>query len=173
MSFSLWPSSSGAAAAGNAISTVTSRKTQPSSPALDFIQVLHSSGLEVSYYGDLVKDPFFDTSAPVGSGGQAVVELSRRPGVVIKRTRRFEYGDGNHVHRADENLARVMLEIRILTDPYLRSSDLDEELHQRTLRVFHASLQDDPLQRQPMLEIWKALLPPTHKDRLDQFLTAR
>ena len=109
MSFSLWPSSSGAAA-GNSISSVTSRKTQPSSPALDFMQVLHAGGLEVSYHRDLVNDFSFDTSTPVGSGGQAVVELSRRPGVVIKRTRRFEYGDGSHVPHADENLARVMLD---------------------------------------------------------------
>ena len=58
-------------------------------------------------------------------------------------------------------------------EDFLVAQDLDGELHQRTLRVFHASLQDDPLQRQPMLEIWKFLLPPTQKDRSDQFLTAR
>lgn len=121
MSFSLWPSSSGAE---NSISSAAGRVTQLSTPALDFMQVLHSGGLEVSYYRDLVKDEFFDTSAPVGSGGQAVVELSRRPGVVIKRTRRFQYGDSNHVSRADRNLARVMLEVRILNSAYLRSFNL-------------------------------------------------
>ena len=121
MSFSLWPSSSGAE---NSISSVAGRETQLSTPALDFMQVLHSGRLEVCYYRDLVKDEFFDTSAPVGSGGQAVVELSRRPGVVIKRMRRFQYGDSNHVSRADENLARVMLEIRILTSAFVRSFDL-------------------------------------------------
>ena len=57
-------------------------------------------------------------------------------------------------------------------EEFLAAQDLDEEVHRRTLRVFHASLQDDPLQRQPMLEIWKVLLPPTRKDRrLDQLFT--
>ena len=85
------------------------------------MQLLHSSRLEVSSYRGLMKDGVFDTSAPVGSGGQAVVELSRRPGVVIKRMRRFRYGDSNHASRADENLARVMLELRILTSTHLLS----------------------------------------------------
>ncbi|KAL8906976.1 MAG: hypothetical protein Q9171_006051 [Xanthocarpia ochracea] len=121
MSFSLWPSSSGAE---NSISSAVGRETQLSTPALDFMQLLHSSRLEVSHYRDLVKDEFFDTSASVGSGGQAVVERSRIPGVIIKRTRRLQYGDSYHISRADRNHARVMLEIRILTSAHLRSSNL-------------------------------------------------
>ena len=120
MSFSLWPSSSGAE---NSISSVAGEEKQLSTPALDFIQVLHSAGLEVSFYRDLGIDGFLDASAPVGSGGQAVVELSRRPGVVIKRMRRFQYGDSNHISRADENLARVMLEISVLTSSFVRRFD--------------------------------------------------
>ena len=121
MSFSLWPSSSGAE---HSILSVAGREAQLSTPALDFMQVLHSGRLEVSNYRDLTKDGFFDTSAPVGSGGQAVVELSIHPGVVIKRMRRFRNGGSNHVSRADENLARVMLEIRILTSDWCRRLDL-------------------------------------------------
>ena len=91
------------------------------------MQILHSGRLQVSHYRDLVRDDFFDdtTSASVGSGGQAVIELSRRPGIVIKRMRRFQYGgDIDHVSRADRNLARVMLEVRILTSNYFRGLNL-------------------------------------------------
>lgn len=116
MSFSLWPSSSDAE---NAISSVAGNEKQLSTPALDFIQLLHSASLEVSSYRELVKDEYSDTSATVGSGGQAVVELSQRPGVVIKRMRRFRDGDSKHASRADENLARVTLELRILTSASL------------------------------------------------------
>ena len=117
MSFSLWPSSSGVE---NSISSVAGREKQLSTPALDFMQVLHSARLEVSSYRNLGTDGFSDASAPVGSGGQAVVELSRCPGVVVKRMRRFQYGNSNHISRADENLARVTLEIRILTSDSVR-----------------------------------------------------
>ena len=86
MSFSLWPSSSGAE---NSISSVAGREKQLSTPALDFMKVLYSARLEVSSYRHLGTEGFYDASAPVGSGGHAVVELSRRPGVVIKRMRRF------------------------------------------------------------------------------------
>ncbi|KAL8824408.1 MAG: hypothetical protein Q9191_005076 [Dirinaria sp. TL-2023a] len=110
MSFYLWPDSIGAE---NSTYSDAGRETRVSTPALDFIQVLHSAELEVSAYRDLVDD-FLHGPATVGSGGQAVVELSRRPGVVIKRLRRFRYGDSNRNTRTNDNLARVMLELRIL-----------------------------------------------------------
>ena len=120
MSFSLWPSSSGVE---NSTSSAT-HETQPLTPALDFIQVLHSSTLEISHYRELVKDGFFEVSASVGSGGQAVVELSRRPGIVIKRSRRFRNGESSHVPHTDRELSRMTLELRILASDYLRSLGL-------------------------------------------------
>ena len=85
------------------------------------MQVLHSGRVDVSHYRSLVKDGFFDGSSFVGSGAQAVVELTRRPGVVIKRSRRFEHGSSTHLSRADRNFAHIILEVRILTSSYLRS----------------------------------------------------
>ena len=126
MSFSLWPSSS---ISGDVLSSDSSRNTKlsrentqlpnaytdVSTPVLNFIDVLYIHRLKVSLYEDFVEDSPFDTSAPVGSGRHAIVELSNMPGVVIKRTRRFDHRDSNHVTRFDKNLARVMLEVRILT----------------------------------------------------------
>ena len=121
MSFSLWPRSS---SAENPIASAAGSDARLSTPALDFMQVLLSSGLKVSDYRELVKDGRFNTPEPIGSGGQAVVELSSRPGVVIKRTKRLQDGNGKHISRFDKDLARLTLEIRILTSTFFRQCDL-------------------------------------------------
>ena len=121
MSFSLWPRSS---SAENPIASAAARDARLATPALDFMQVLHSSGLKVSDYRVFVKDGRFNTLEPMGSGGQAVVELSSRPGVVIKRTRRLQDGNGKPIARFDKDLARLTLEIRILTSTSFRQFDL-------------------------------------------------
>lgn len=121
MSFSLWPRSY---SAENPIASAASNDTQLSTPALDFMQVLHSSRLKVSDYRSFAKDGRFNTLESMGSGGQAVVELSSRPGVVIKRTRRLQDGNGKHISRFDKDLARLTLEIRILTSTSFRQTGL-------------------------------------------------
>ena len=120
MSFSLWPRSS---SAQSPIASAASNDARLSTPALDFMQVLLSSGLKVSGDREFVKDGRFNTPEPIGSGGQALVELSSRPGVVIKRTRRLQDGNGKYISRFDKDLARLTLEIRILTSTSLRQID--------------------------------------------------
>lgn len=121
MSFSLWPRSS---SAENSIASAASNDARLSTPALDFMWVLHSSGLNVSDYRDFVEGGRFNNLEPMGFGGQAVVELSSRPGVVIKRTRRLQDGNGKHISRFDKDLARLTLEVRILTSTSFRQLDL-------------------------------------------------
>ncbi|MCJ1469374.1 hypothetical protein MMC07_008007 [Pseudocyphellaria aurata] len=107
MSFSYWPSSSSAA-----------NSTSSATPTLDFLQVLNSSRLALSRYRDHVS--ITEASASVGSGGQAVVELSCRPGIVIKRSRRFKNGESSHVPHTDRDLSLLTLELRILADDFCR-----------------------------------------------------
>lgn len=121
MSFSLWPRSS---SAKNPIASAADNDARLSTPALDFMQVLLSSRLKVSGYSEFVKDGRFNTTEPVGSGGQAVVELSSRAGVVIKRTRPLQDGNGKQISRFDKDLARLTLELRILTSTSFRKLDL-------------------------------------------------
>ena len=121
MAFSLWPRSY---SAENPSASAASYDARLSTPALDFMQVLHSSQLRVSDYRGFVNDGRFNTLEPIGSGGQAIVGLSSRPGVVIKRTRRLQDGNGKHISRFDKDLARLTLEIRILTSTSFRQYDL-------------------------------------------------
>lgn len=117
MSFSLWPRSS---SAENPIASAADNDARLSTPALDFMQVLLSSRLKVSDYKVLVKDGHLNTTEPVGSGGQAVVELSSRAGIVIKRMRPLQDGNGKYISHFDKNLARLTLELRILTSTSFR-----------------------------------------------------
>jgi serine/threonine protein kinase len=88
------------------------------------MQVLHSSRLNVYDYREFVEGGRFNKLEPMGSGGQAVVELSSRPGVVIKRTRRLQDGNGKQISHFDKDLARLTLELRILTSTPFRQLDL-------------------------------------------------
>ena len=64
-------------------------------------------------------------------------------------------------------------ELLVLGEEFLGFTvqDLEEQLNGQILRVFQASLQDDPLQRQPMLKIMYILSPPSYGERLDQILS--
>ena len=127
MSFSLWPRDSDSSAAESPafsgdggrydpfLDQFDAKKPPPPTPILDFMFALRSSELEISTYRSLRMDDILDTSMPVGSGGQAVVELTRRPGVVIKRTRRPRNFDSEPSSQLDSDLARLTVELRILT----------------------------------------------------------
>ena len=66
----------------------------------------------------------FKTPEAIRSGGQAVVELSSCPSIVIKRTRRLQDNNDKHISRFDKDLARLTLELRILTSTSFRQLDL-------------------------------------------------
>ena len=111
MSFSLWPQSFNNP---NPIVSSVGDDAKPSTPVLNFIQVLQSNRLVISSYKSLIEGERHNTGDPIGSGGQATISRSNRPGVVIKRTRRFRDGDGKLISSFDKDLASLTAELRIL-----------------------------------------------------------
>ena len=99
-------------------------RTQFSTPALDLIKVLHSSRLKVSRYRDWSKHVILNPSTVVGSGAYSIVEASRHPGVVIKRTRYSQNSDVGQALHAERNLEQLTSELRILMSDRMRSSNL-------------------------------------------------
>ncbi|KAM0798369.1 hypothetical protein BDR22DRAFT_383111 [Usnea florida] len=50
---------------------------------------------------------------------------------------------------------------------FLSAQNMNKTFYEQALQAFSASLQDDPLQRQPIREIWKILLPEAEKTSFD------